>query len=98
VISMKDAWKLENKNPTQSFTPSNEKVIDYIKTVADGAAQSAVQMLVVVDLPANKTSIFVLPKSMCFIANSSIQFASFIGGPSAESIPRRRSVSIGAWN
>jgi hypothetical protein len=70
VISMKSAWQLENKRPTATFTPTDEKVIDYVRNVATNAVQSACKMLVVIDLPSNVTSVYVLPKGMCFVATA----------------------------
>lgn len=70
VISMKSAWQLENKPPTVSFAPTDEKVLDYVRNVSANAAQSAVKMLVVIDLPSNSTSVYVLPKGACFVATA----------------------------
>jgi hypothetical protein len=44
VIAMKNAWQLENKAPTVTFAPTDEKVIDYARNVAGNAAQSACKM------------------------------------------------------
>jgi hypothetical protein len=34
VIAMKNAWQLENKAPTVTFAPTDEKVIDYARNLA----------------------------------------------------------------
>jgi hypothetical protein len=70
VISMKDAWQLENKSPTMSFAPSDEKALEYVRGVATSALQSACKMLVIVDLPANRIGVYVLSKGMCFVATA----------------------------
>ena len=70
VISMKDAWQLENKSPTVIFAPGDEKAMEYVRGIATSAVQSACKMLVVVDLPANQTSVYVLSKGMCFVATA----------------------------
>jgi hypothetical protein len=70
VIAMKNAWQLENKAPTVTFAPTDEKVIDYARNVAGNAGQSACKMLIVVDLQSSLTSVYVVPKGMCFIATA----------------------------
>lgn len=70
VIAMKDAWQLENKAPTASFPPTDEKVIDYVRQVAGNAEQSSCKLMVVIDMPSNATNVWVLPKGMCFIATA----------------------------
>ena len=70
VISMKNAWQLENKRPTATFAPTDEKVIDYVRTVSGNAVQSACKMLVVIDLPSNLTSVYVTSKGACFVATA----------------------------
>jgi hypothetical protein len=70
VISMKSAWQLEGKEPTRRFAPTDESVIDYVRSIADNASQSPVQMLVVIDLSEGLTSVWVMPKSKCFIATA----------------------------
>ena len=72
VISMMSAWQLENKAPTVTFAPTDEKVIDYVRNVAKNAEQSPCQMLVVIDLSLgeNVTKVYVLPKGACFIATA----------------------------
>ena len=70
VISMKDAWQLENKSPTVIFAPGDETALEYVRGIATSAVQSACKMLVVVDLPANQTSVYVLSKGMCFVATA----------------------------
>jgi hypothetical protein len=76
VISMKSAWQLENKRPTATFAPTDEKVIDYARNVAANAIQSACKMLIVIDLPSNATSVYVVPKGMCFVATAACGDAS----------------------
>jgi len=61
---------LRIKPPTASFGPTDEKVLDYVRNVSTNAAQSAVKMLVVIDLPANLTSVYVIPKGACFVATA----------------------------
>ena len=41
-----------------------------VRNVSANAAQSAVKMLVVIDLTANLTSVYVLPKGTCFVATA----------------------------
>jgi len=70
IISMKSAWQLEDKVPTKTFSPTDESVIGYVRSVAENASQSAVKMLVVIDLSKGVTSVWVVPKGMCFIATA----------------------------
>lgn len=70
VIAMKSAWQLEDKAPTTTFAPTDESVIGYVRSVADSASQSAVKLLVVIDMNKAKTSVWVVPKGMCFIATA----------------------------
>lgn len=70
VISMKSAWQLEDKAPTRTFAPTDESVIDYVRSIADNASQSAVKVLVVIDLNEGMTSVWVIPKGVCLIATA----------------------------
>jgi hypothetical protein len=70
VTSMKSAWELENKAPSRTFAPTDESVIAYVRSVADSTSQSAVKMLVVIDVREGLTSVWVIPKGMCFIATA----------------------------
>jgi hypothetical protein len=70
LISMKSAWKLEEKAPTRTFSPTDESVIGYVRGIAENASQSAVQMLVAIELNKGLTSVWVQPKGMCFIATA----------------------------
>jgi hypothetical protein len=67
---MKSAWQLEDKIPTKTFSPTDESVIGYVRNVAENASQSAVKMLVVIDLSKGETSVWVVAKGMCFIATA----------------------------
>jgi hypothetical protein len=70
VISMKSAWQLEDKTPTKNFSPTDESVIGYVRSVAENASQSAIKVMVVIDLSKDVTSVWVVPKGMCFIATA----------------------------
>lgn len=71
VIAMKNAWQLENKAPTVSFSPTDEKVIDYVRKAAGDAQQSPCKLMVVIDMASNATNVWLLPKGgMCFIATA----------------------------
>ena len=39
VIAIKDAWKLQDKPATRTFTPTDESVIAYVKSETNQAAQ-----------------------------------------------------------
>lgn len=68
LSSMKSAWQLENRAPTRTFVPTDESVIAYVRSVSDDAAKSPVKMLIAIELNRGVTSVWVLPKGMCFIA------------------------------
>lgn len=70
VIAMKNAWQLENKEPTVRFAATDEAVIGYVRGVAERAAQSPCKMLVVMDMNKAMTSVWIVPKGMCFIATA----------------------------
>lgn len=70
VIAMKSAWQLENKAPTITFASTDEGVIGYVLNVAERAAQSPCKMLVVIDMNKALTSVWIVPKGMCFIATA----------------------------
>lgn len=70
VLAMKSAWQLENKAPTRTFATTDEAVIDYARSIADSSAQSPCKMLVVIDVNKALTSVWVVPKGMCFIATA----------------------------
>lgn len=70
LISMKSAWQLENKAATRTFSPTDESVIAYVRSIADKATQSPVKVLVAIELNNNLTSVWVVPKGMCFIATA----------------------------
>lgn len=70
VIAMKSAWQLEDKPPTKIFAPTDESVIGYVRNVAERATQSPCKMLVVIDMNKAMTSVWVVPKGMCFIATA----------------------------
>ncbi len=70
AISMKSSWKLEDKPPTKTFPPTDESVIAYVRTIADEASQSRVNLLVVIDLNKNMTNVWVARRSMCFVATA----------------------------
>ena len=80
VMSMKNAWQLEDKAPGKTFSPTDESVIEYARNIAGKASQSAVKMLVVIDLSKGLTSVWVVPKGMCFIATAAC------GHPSAPEV------------
>src|ERR1043165_5795238 len=70
VIAMKSAWQLEDKAPTITFASADEGVIGYVRNVAERAAQSPCKMLVVIDMNKALTSVWVVPKGICFIATA----------------------------
>jgi hypothetical protein len=71
VIAMKNAWQLENRTPTVSFSPTDEKVIDYLRKASGDAQQSPCKLMVVIDMASNATNVWLLPKGgMCFIATA----------------------------
>jgi hypothetical protein len=71
VIAMKNAWQLENRAPTVSFSPTDEKVIEYVRKAAADAQQSPCKLMVVIDMAANATQIWLMPKGgPCFIATA----------------------------
>lgn len=86
VMAMKNAWQLENKAPTRTFTPTDEAVIAYARSIAESSAQSPCKMLVVIDLNRPLTSVWVVPKGMCFIATASYGFPPRDRGPSSEPV------------
>jgi hypothetical protein len=67
---MKSAWQLEDKAPSTTFASTDESVIGYVQSIADGALSSAVKLLVVIDMNKARTSVWVAPKGMCFIATA----------------------------
>jgi hypothetical protein len=72
VIAMKSAWQLEDKAPTVTFAPTDEGVIGYVRSVAEKSTQSPCKMLVVIDMSKALTSVWVVPKGMCFIATAAL--------------------------
>jgi hypothetical protein len=70
VISMTDAWKLEGKPPTATFAPTDEKAIEYVRSVGTSSAQSGCKMLFIMDLPSNRINVYVRAKDMCFVATA----------------------------
>ncbi len=70
VISMKSAWQLEDKPPTQTFAVNDETVIDYVREVAASVGQTHRRLLVVIDLGADATSVWVTSKTGCFVATA----------------------------
>jgi hypothetical protein len=72
AMGMKNAWQLEQKPPTATFAPTDEKVIAYVQSAAETSAKSPIKMLVIIDLSFGNvgTSVWVVPKGMCFIATA----------------------------
>lgn len=70
VLAMKNAWQLENKAPTRTFATTDEAVIDYARSIGESSAQSPCKMLIVIDMNKALTSVWVVPKGMCFIATA----------------------------
>ena len=71
VISMKSAWQLENKAPTARFLPTDEKVIEYTRQAAANAQNAACKLMVVIDMSANSTDVWIVPKGgPCFVATA----------------------------
>jgi len=70
VTTVKNGYSLEKKSPTAVFAPGDEKALEYVRSVAASAAQSACTMVVIVDLPANQINIHVLNKGKCFVATA----------------------------
>lgn len=80
VMSMKSAWQLENKLPSARFTPTDEKVIEYVRNAAGEAEKAACKLMVVIDMPSNSTDVWIVPKGVCFIATAAC------GDPSAPEV------------
>src|SRR6185295_13564694 len=70
VITAKNGWGLENKSPTTTYAPTDETVISYVRTIAEEASQSRINLLVVIDLSVSLTSVWVTRRSACFIATA----------------------------
>jgi hypothetical protein len=70
VITAKNGWSLENKSPTMTYAPTDETVIGYVRTIAEEASQSRINLLVVIDLSDSLTSVWVTRRSACFIATA----------------------------
>jgi hypothetical protein len=70
VGTLKNGYSLESKSPTAAFVPGDEKALEYVRSIATSAVQSACTMVVIVDLPANQIDIHVLNKGMCFVATA----------------------------
>jgi hypothetical protein len=70
VITAKNGWSLENKSPTMTYAPTDETVIGYVRTIAEEASQSRINLLVVIDLSDSRTSVWVTRRSACFIATA----------------------------
>ncbi len=76
VSAMKNAWQLEDKGPARTFAPTDEGVIGYARGIAEKSAQSPCKLLVVIDLSKGLTSVWVVPKGMCFMATAACGDAS----------------------
>lgn len=70
VTTAKNGWSLENKPPTIKYAPTDETVISYVRTIAEEASQSRINLLVVIDLSDPLTSVWVTRRSACFIATA----------------------------
>jgi len=70
VSSMMNAWQLENKPPTATFSPTDDSVVDFAKSVANRVQTDPCKMLIVIDLQHNQTTVHVTPNKVCFIATA----------------------------